>query len=232
MADFTVREVEGMRQVRIDIRDETVRARRGAMSNMRGNDHADPEAARRRRRRSARSSPARRGCGRSTPAPARSCCSRRSAAITCSTWSEGEGWILEPGVYLGVGGRGRARALPRAVLREPLGGRRLPGLEDHGERPRPGGDQRAGPGRDGGRSPTASCACRGGWCWAAPWGSSSPRSARRAFPRNFISGQRRLRVFGGTGKALVCWTPYWNEHMYQLMTGTEHRALAVRVTAH
>ena len=29
MAEFTVREVEGMRQVRIDIRDETVRARRG-----------------------------------------------------------------------------------------------------------------------------------------------------------------------------------------------------------
>ena len=24
---------------------------------------------------------------------------------------------------------------------------------------------------------------------------------------------------GGTGRALVCWTPYWNEHMYQLMTG-------------
>ena len=29
MAEFSVREVEGMRQVRIDIRDETVRARRG-----------------------------------------------------------------------------------------------------------------------------------------------------------------------------------------------------------
>ena len=36
MAEFSVREVEGMRQVRIDIREETVRARRGAMSNMRG----------------------------------------------------------------------------------------------------------------------------------------------------------------------------------------------------
>ena len=47
---------------------------------------------------------------------------------------------------------------------------------------------------------------------------SSQRSA--PFPRNFISGQRRLRVFSGTGKALVCWTPYWNEHMYQMMTGT------------
>jgi uncharacterized protein (AIM24 family) len=48
-------------------------------------------------------------------------------------------------------------------------------------------------------------------------GFTSQRSA--PFPRNLISGQRRLRVYGGTGKALVCWTPYWNEHMYQLMTG-------------
>jgi hypothetical protein len=32
MAEFSVREVEGMRQVRIDIQDETVRACRGAMS--------------------------------------------------------------------------------------------------------------------------------------------------------------------------------------------------------
>lgn len=36
MAEFSIREVEGMRQIRIDIRDETVRARRGALSNMRG----------------------------------------------------------------------------------------------------------------------------------------------------------------------------------------------------
>jgi uncharacterized protein (AIM24 family) len=48
-------------------------------------------------------------------------------------------------------------------------------------------------------------------------GFASERSVR--FPRNLISGQRRLRVYGGTGKALVCWTPYWNEHMYQMITG-------------
>ena len=46
---------------------------------------------------------------------------------------------------------------------------------------------------------------------------SSQRSAR--FPRNFISGRSRRRVFSGTGKALVCWTPHWNEFMFQRMTG-------------
>ena len=40
-----------------------------------------------------------------------------------------------------------------------------------------------------------------------------------SFPRNLISGQKRLRVFSGTGKVLVCWTPYWNEHLYRRMTG-------------
>jgi uncharacterized protein (AIM24 family) len=43
MAEFTVREVEGMRQVRIDIRDEVVRSRRGAMSNMRGDITLTPK---------------------------------------------------------------------------------------------------------------------------------------------------------------------------------------------
>jgi uncharacterized protein (AIM24 family) len=37
MAEFTVREVEGMRQVRMDITNETVRARKGALSTSRGN---------------------------------------------------------------------------------------------------------------------------------------------------------------------------------------------------
>jgi uncharacterized protein (AIM24 family) len=36
MAEFSIREVENMRQVKLDIHDEVVRARKGAMSNMRG----------------------------------------------------------------------------------------------------------------------------------------------------------------------------------------------------
>lgn len=34
---------------------------------------------------------------------------------------------------------------------------------------------------------------------------TSERAA--SFPRNLISGQKRLRVHAGTGKALVCWAP-------------------------
>lgn len=36
MAEFGIRDVEGMRQIRIDIRDETVRIAHGALSNFAG----------------------------------------------------------------------------------------------------------------------------------------------------------------------------------------------------
>ena len=42
MADFTIREVEGMRQVRIEIDKETIRVRRGALSTMRGDISLTP----------------------------------------------------------------------------------------------------------------------------------------------------------------------------------------------
>jgi uncharacterized protein (AIM24 family) len=46
-------------------------------------------------------------------------------------------------------------------------------------------------------------------------------SSRRpsSFLRSFISGQKRLRVYSGTGKVLVCWTPYWNEQLLKTVTG-------------
>jgi len=48
---------------------------------------------------------------------------------------------------------------------------------------------------------------------------SSERAAR--FPRNLFSGQSRMRVYSGTGRLLVCWTPYWNQYMYTRMTGED-----------
>lgn len=34
---------------------------------------------------------------------------------------------------------------------------------------------------------------------------------------SFFSGEPRVRKYSGTGKALVCWTPYWNQFMYDRM---------------
>ncbi|MGH6899611.1 MAG: AIM24 family protein [Geminicoccaceae bacterium] len=38
---------------------------------------------------------------------------------------------------------------------------------------------------------------------------------RRAtkFFQSFISGESAVRTYQGKGKALVCWTPYWNQYM-------------------
>ena len=133
MAEFTVREVEGMRQVRIDIRDETVRARRGAMSNMRGSITLTPrlpgagDVFRSLFTSEARVRPFYTGTGSILLQPS-------LGGYHVLDVIEGRGVDPRARRLLGVGGRRRARALPRAVLGEPLGGRRLPGLEDGGER--------------------------------------------------------------------------------------------------
>jgi uncharacterized protein (AIM24 family) len=33
--------------------------------------------------------------------------------------------------------------------------------------------------------------------------------------QSFFAGEARLRVYEGTGKALVCWTPYWNRYVME-----------------
>ena len=98
MAEFTVREIEGMRQVRIDIRDETVRARRGAMSNMRGKITLTPrlpgagDMFRSIFTSEARVRPFYTGTGSILLQPS-------LGGYHVMDVEEGEGWILEPGVY-------------------------------------------------------------------------------------------------------------------------------------
>lgn len=36
--------------------------------------------------------------------------------------------------------------------------------------------------------------------------------------QSFFAGEARMRVYEGTGKALVCWTPYWNRYVAEMMT--------------
>jgi uncharacterized protein (AIM24 family) len=42
---------------------------------------------------------------------------------------------------------------------------------------------------------------------------------RRAtsYIQSLFAGEARLRVYEGTGKALVCWTPYWNRYVAEMM---------------
>ena len=217
MATFTVREVEGMRQVRIDIAEETVRARRGAMSNLRGEIAFTPrlpgagDVFRSIFTSEARVRPYYSGTGSILLQPS-------LGGYHVLDVAEGEGWILEPGVYWASEG-----SVELGLYREPFWASLWAGdgplvwkttVSGHGRvainapGPVETVDVADGEMRVQGRLVLGR---------TEGLGFTSERSA--PFPRNFISGQRRLRVYGGSGRALVCWTPYWNEHLYKQMTG-------------
>lgn len=217
MAEFQVREIEGMRQLVISIANEKVRARRGALSNMYGNIVLTPRLPefgtvfRSMFTREARIRPEYTGSGTIHLQPSLN-------GFHTFDVLPGERWILEPGVFWAAEG-----SVDLGLWREPFfaslwagdgmfnwkttmyGGGRVainaPGpVEcvqiDDGELRVQG---RLVLGRTDGLK------------------FSSQRSAR--FPRNFISGQQRMRVFTGSGKVLVSWTPYWNQFMFERMTG-------------
>jgi uncharacterized protein (AIM24 family) len=217
MATFSVREVEGMRQVRIDIADETVRARRGAMSNLRGSIEFTPrlpaagDIFRSMFTSEARVRPYYQGTGSILLQPS-------LGGYHVLDVAEGEPWILEPGVYWASEG-----SVELGLFREPFWASLWAGdgflvwkttVAGHGRvainapGPVETVDVADGELRVQGRLVLGR---------TAGLGFASERSA--AFPRNLISGQRRLRVYSGSGRALVCWTPYWNEHLYKRMTG-------------
>jgi uncharacterized protein (AIM24 family) len=217
MAEFTVREVEGMRQVRMDIRDETVRARRGAMSNMRGAITLTPrlpaagDVFRSIFTSEARVRPFYSGTGSILLQPS-------LGGYHVLDVNEGEGWILEPGVYWASEGsvrlglfRERAWASLWAgdgflVWKTTVAGRGKVAINAPG--PVEAVDVS-----------DAELRVQGHLVLGRTAGLSFTSQRSAVFPRNFISGQRRLRVYGGSGRALVCWTPYWNEHMYRRLTG-------------
>lgn len=218
MAEFSVREVEGMRQVRIDIRDETVRAAAGALSNMRGAitmTAALPrpgEFIRSLITREARVRPRYTGTGSVLLQP--------SLGGFFVLEVSGTRWILEPGVYLASEGDvtlgvRRERFWPSLWAGDGLMKFQTT-VAGHGRVAiNAPGPVEVVPVEDGelrvqgrlvlGRTDTLRFSSRRATSWL----------------QSFIAGQKRLRVFSGTGLALVCWTPYWNHHMYRRVTGED-----------
>lgn len=217
MAEFLVRDVEGMRQVQIDIANETVRARYGALSNLQGNIRMTPrlprvgDAVRGFFNNEASIRPFYSGSGSILLQPSLN-------GFHILDVVEGERWILEPGVYWAGEG-----TVALGVHREPF----WAGLW--------AGDglvawktTLAGHGRVAIRAPgpvdvmeidEGELRVQGRLVLGRSDGLRFSSQRAAPFPRNLISGQHRLRVFSGSGKALVCWTPYWNEHVYSRMTG-------------
>lgn len=219
MAVFATREVEGMRQVVIDIENETVRARNGALSNLKGNIDFVPRlpsagyVLKTLISKEVRIRPSYNGTWRIFLQPSLS-------GYHVFEATEDERWILEPGVYWasegGVGlGLYRERFWPSLwagdgmlVWKTTMWG--------------PGQVALNAPGPvEVIRIEDAQFRAQGRLVLGRTDGLrfSSERPAR--FPRNMFSGQSRMRVYSGTGRLLVCWTPYWNQYMYTRMTGED-----------
>ncbi|WP_371037775.1 AIM24 family protein [Rhodosalinus sp. FB01] len=218
MAEFTQREVEGMRQVAIDIADETVRARAGALSNMCGRIEFTPRLPgagdlwRSLFTREARVRPWYRGTGRIILQPSLS-------GYHVLHVAKGERWLLEPGVYWASEGSVRL-----GLSREPLFASLWAGdglLNWKTTLTGPGQVAINAPGPVETIDIDGEFRVQGRLVLGRTAGLRfrSVRSAR--FPRNFISGQKRLRLFEGTGKVMIAWTPYWHQYMFNRMTGED-----------
>lgn len=213
MAQFTIREVEGMRQVQIDIDNETVRARRGALSNLRGAITLTPrlpnggDIFRSLFTSEARIRPYYDGRGQILLQPT-------LGGYHVMDVNPGEHWILEPGTYWSSEG-----SVELGFAREPAWASLWVGdsflswkstLLGHGKVVinAPGPVETID-------INDSELRVQGRIVLGRTSGLRFSSKAAARWPRSYISGQKRMRVFSGTGKALVCWVPYWNERLYR-----------------
>lgn len=217
MAVFETREVEGMRQVVMGITDETVRARSGALSNMKGNIDFKPllpsagHFLRTMFSKEARVRPSYSGTGQIFLQPS-------LGGYHIFNSLETERWILEPGAYWASEG-----SVDLGLYRERFWPSLWAGDGILVWKTTVEGDGQVAinaPGPVEVVSVEDAKFCAQGRLVLGRTDGLKFRSERAArFPRNFFSGQSRLRVYKGTGRLLVCWTPYWNQYMYTRMTG-------------
>ena len=224
MASFSVRETDGMRQVVMGLNDETVRARRGALQTLRGEVTVFPrlpgpvEFFRSLFNDEARIRPEYRGKGTVLLQPS-------LAGYHLMDIPENESWILEPGVYWASEGDVRL-----GLARDPIWTSFFIGDGLFNWK-----TGVTGPGKVALHTPgpvetvditDSVFKAQGRIILGRTSGLRYTTERAARFPRNLISGQRRLRVLRGTGRVLVCFSPHWNEHLYKLMTGrTVERSL-------
>jgi uncharacterized protein (AIM24 family) len=214
MAEFRVCELEGMRWVQIEIQDETVRAEAGALSYMQGDI-------------------------RITARPASPLSALRSAisneALVRPSYSgtgtinlessmggyhpfevAGDSWILENGAYWASEGSVQLGLYRERVWTSLWAGE---GFIDYQTKV-------SGFGRVVLNAPgpveevtlnNERLMVEGKLVLARTEGLDYRMRRATKLVQSFFAGEARLRVYAGTGKALVCWTPYWNQYVMQMM---------------
>ena len=206
MAIFRVREVEGMRQLSIDITDETVRASYGALSNMNGTIRFTPrlpefrDVVRGVFNRESRIRPYYEGTGSINLQP-----SLRGFHVfeVCP----GERWVLEPGAYWASEG-----GVELGVTKEPFWASFWAGDGLLSWKTTMIGSGQAAVNAPGPveviEVEDGEISVQGRLVIGRTSGLKFRSKRAAPFPRSLISGQDRLRVYEGSGKVLVSWTPY------------------------
>ena len=214
MAEFEVCQLEGMRWVQISIDDESVRAESGALSYMMGEV-----------RMSARLP--------SVGSALKSIMSNQALVRPTYTGTgtihlesslhgyhlfdlDGESWILEKGAYW-ASEDGVQLGLHRERVWTSL--RTGEGFIDYRTRV-------SGKGRVVLNAPgpveeitldDERLVAEGSYVIARTEGIDYRYRLATTFMQSLISGEPRVRDYQGTGRALVCWTPYWNEYIMRRM---------------
>ena len=214
MADFRICELEGMRWVQIEIRDETVRAEAGALSYLQGDI-------------------------RITARPPSPLSALKSAisneALVRPSYSgtgtinlesslggyhpfevAGESWILENGAYWASEG-GVQLGLYRERMWTSLWTGE--GFVDYQTKLSGCGHvvlNAPGPVEEV-TLKNERLMVEGKLVLARTEGLDYRLRRATTFIQSLFAGEARLRVYEGTGKALVCWTPYWNRYVMEMI---------------
>jgi uncharacterized protein (AIM24 family) len=214
MAEFEVCELEGMRWVQIRLRDETIRAEAGALSHMQGDIKVTARL----------------------PSPAsalRSIISDEALVRPSYTGTgvinlessmggyypfevAGESWILENGAYWASEGGVELRLHRERVWTSFWAGE---GLIDYQTKV-------SGRGRVVLNAPGPveevtlkgeRLMVEGKLVLARTEGLDYGVRRLTSFVQSLFSGEAAVRVYQGSGKALVCWTPYWNQQITKML---------------
>ncbi|SEA16826.1 AIM24 family protein [Rubrimonas cliftonensis] len=214
MARFTVRDVEGMRQLRIDLAGETVRTVRGALSRLEGDIRMTAPL----------------------PGPGtllRSMISREGAVRPRYTGSGAVHlqpsmrgyhvfearemrWILEPGVFWAAEGDVRLGLRLERIVPSLFAGDGLFKLQT----------TVVGEGKVVINAPgpveevaidDAEILVKGRLVLGRTDGLRFSTKRPGGLIRALIAGEPLARAYRGTGKLLVCWTPYWNQYIHDMM---------------
>ncbi len=214
MARFTIRDVEGMRQLRIDLAAEMVRTVRGALSRLEGDIRMTAPL----------------------PGPGtllRSMISREGAVRPRYTGSGAVHlqpsmrgyhvfearemrWILEPGVFWAAEGDVRLGLRLERIVPSLFAGDGLFKLQTTVT-----GDGKVAINAPGPVEEVAiedaEILVKGRLVLGRTDGLRFSTKRPGGFIRALIAGEPLTRAYRGTGKLLVCWTPYWNQYIHDMM---------------